>query len=65
MKHPSELEMSGYNEIQSPPERYALIDQKGLLEFCEIRDKEQLRIEHRQWIEGALRKRKADARRIG
>ena len=55
VKHPSEWKMSGYNEIQSPPDRYALLDQKGLLELCEIKDIEQLKEEHRQWIEESLR----------
>ena len=62
MKHPSEWEMSGYNEIQRPHERYALIDQKSLLEFCEIQDKEQLKKEHRQWIEEALREEESRLR---
>jgi putative transposase len=32
VKHPSEWTMNGYNEIQNPPDRYSLIDTKGLME---------------------------------
>ena len=57
--HPSEWETSGYGEIQNSPERYGLIDQKGLLEYCSISDKEQLKAEHRQWVEEALKEEKS------
>ncbi|OOG21466.1 transposase [Thioalkalivibrio denitrificans] len=53
--HPSEWELSGYREIQSPPDRYRTIDQQALLEVLEIRTAEELRRSHRQWVEEALR----------
>jgi hypothetical protein len=31
--HPSEWPFSGYNEIQNPRERYALIDHENLMEL--------------------------------
>ena len=46
VKHPSEWVMSGYNEIQGPPDRYALIDMKGLMELFGMHNKEQLRFEY-------------------
>jgi hypothetical protein len=32
--HPAEWEMGGYNEIQSPPKRYGLIDLPCLRGLC-------------------------------
>ena len=54
VKHPSEWPMSGYNEIQNPPCRYALVELKGLMELCGIDDKDQLISEHKQWVEDAI-----------
>ena len=33
VKHPSEYRMSGFNEIQNPPKRYAVIDGTALRDF--------------------------------
>jgi REP-associated tyrosine transposase len=33
VKHPSEWPWRGYNEIQEPPKRYAILDQEGLKEL--------------------------------
>ena len=55
VSHPSEWKMCGYNEIQNPPDRYTLLDQKGLMEFCGINDMEQLKEEYGQWVEEALK----------
>lgn len=54
VSHPSEWEMSGFNEIQNPPERYGVIDRPGLLELCGISDSRQFAEQHRQWIQDAL-----------
>lgn len=54
VKHSCEWAMSGYNEIQNPPDRYALIDIKGLIELCGLSNKEQLRHEYKQWVEAAI-----------
>ncbi|MDH3973582.1 MAG: transposase [Deltaproteobacteria bacterium] len=56
VKHPSEWLMCGYNEIQNPPDRYTLIDQQGLVDYCSVGSKDQLIKEHRQWVEEALKK---------
>jgi len=54
VRHPSEWAFSGYNEIQQPRERYALVDYeglKGLLNFWEMPD---LADAYRGWVEDAL-----------
>lgn len=55
VEHPSEWPFSGYNEIQNPPLRYALIDREKLISLCNLKNDEQLRREHQQWIETALK----------
>jgi putative transposase len=55
VKHPSEWEVGGYNEIQDPPARYGVIDRQGLHEFCGIPERESLAEHHRQWVQDALR----------
>ncbi len=54
VKHPTEWAMSGYNEIQDPPDRYTLIDTKWLMELCGLVNKDQLRNEYKQWVEDAI-----------
>ena len=54
VKHPSEWTMNSYSEIQNPPDRYSLIDTKGLMELCGLINKEQLRSEYRQWVEDSI-----------
>jgi REP element-mobilizing transposase RayT len=55
ISHPSEWEMSGFNEIQNPPERYCVIDMHALQNFCGFPDHEQFAEQHRQWIQEAIR----------
>ncbi len=54
ISHPSEWATSGFNEIQEPPERYTLIDRKGLRQLCGIPSDDQLIIAHGQWVKEAL-----------
>ena len=54
VNHPSEWAMSGYNEIQDPPDRYGLIDLNGLMELCGLISKDQLRNEYKQWVEDSI-----------
>lgn len=54
VKHPSDWEMSGFNEIQNPPSRYGVIDYQGLHEFCGIPKDKPFAEHHRQWIHNAL-----------
>jgi len=54
VSHPAEWRMSGDNEIQNPPARYAVIDQLGLQHLCGFSDNEKFREEYRQWVEDAI-----------
>ncbi len=54
VRHPSEYRSSGFNEIQNPPRRYAVIDRKALLNFLAIGNQERLRQEHRHWVDTEL-----------
>ena len=54
VSHPSELEMSGFNEIQNPPERYGVIDMSALRNFCGFPDHGQFAEQHQQWIQEAI-----------
>ena len=53
VSHPVKWVHSGYHEIQDPPERYAVIDQHGLIELCGFA-KEDFQQAHRRWVEKAL-----------
>jgi putative transposase len=54
VKHPSEWSQSGFNEIQSPPERYQMIDQKKRGQLLGVNSKTRLTEHHLSWVEGAL-----------
>lgn len=57
VKHPSEWPESGYNEIQEPPQRYAILDQEGLKELLDYRSMNDLAAAYRGWIDEALKGR--------
>jgi putative transposase len=50
VKHPSEWVHSGYREIQEPPERYAVIDLRGLSALCGFGEVEDFQQAHRQRV---------------
>ncbi len=54
VKHPSKWPFSGYNEIQAPRERYALLDYEGLKELLNVKAMDDLAAAYRGWIEDAL-----------
>jgi REP-associated tyrosine transposase len=54
VNHPAEWEVSGYNEIQNPPERYGVIDMPGLRSYCGISNPEQFSEQYRQWVQEAI-----------
>ncbi len=54
VNHPAEWAYSGYGEIQEPPERYAVIDLRGLMAFCGFAEMVDFQQAHRQWVEEAL-----------
>ena len=56
VEHPSGWQHGGYNEIQNPPQRYALINREKLIACCGLGSDAQLRKSHRQWIEESIRR---------
>jgi putative transposase len=54
VNHPKDWDFCGYNEIFNPPERYSLIDIKGLISFCGYQDKELFRNKYKELIEEEL-----------
>ena len=57
VNHPSEWSFSGYNEIQEPCSRYALIDYEKLQNLLGISSYEQLKQSPRSWVEESLASR--------
>ncbi len=55
VSHPLEWEFCGYNEIQIPRKRYALINYKKLTELLHSRSIEDFKDTYNGWIEEALR----------
>ncbi len=53
--HPSEWNFGGYNEIQKPRERYALIDYKRLMDLLHMSTIDELRSSHKKWVEEILK----------
>lgn len=54
VRHPTEWEMSGYNEIQRQPERYGVIDQQRLQHLCGFTDSEKFVEQYRRWVQEAI-----------
>ena len=54
VEHPSEWEFCGYNEIQAPRRRYALIDYKELRGLLNFESMDDLASAYRGWIEESL-----------
>jgi putative transposase len=54
VKHPVDWVWSGYYEIQSPPKRYSVIDQQGLMELLNTDHYKQLQQLHKSWVETML-----------
>ena len=52
--HPSQWAHSGYHEIQSPPLRYALVNQQKLIALSGAVDGGHLRVMHRKWVDQAI-----------
>jgi putative transposase len=60
VKHPVEWPFGGYCEIQQPPKRYKLIDQKMLMEKCGgSGGTEEFRQTNEHWVNESLHTRKA------
>ncbi|MFH0784221.1 MAG: hypothetical protein V2B20_20015 [Pseudomonadota bacterium] len=56
VKHPAEWPFCGYNEIQEPKQRYALIDFDGLKDLLNFKEMGELAESYRGWIEESLKK---------
>lgn len=56
--HPAEWKHSGYHEIQSPPERYAIIDIPALIEVGGFKNLESLQLHHRDWVNTQIKQDK-------
>jgi putative transposase len=56
VKHPSEWQCCGYNEIINPPKRYALIGRKRLFDLLEVDDTEFFSQTYKGWIDDAVGK---------
>ena len=54
VKHPAEWPFCGYNEIQTPRQRYSLIDYKRLIPLLQMKDMGELQQYCRERIEEAL-----------
>ena len=54
VQHPSAWPHGGYNEIQNPPQRYALINREKLIACSGLGSDTQLRNSHQQWVEEAV-----------
>ena len=56
VKHPSQWPFGGYNEIQKPKVRYALINYDELKDLLNFAQMDELAESYRGWIEDALKK---------
>ena len=55
VKHPSQWPFGGYNEIQKPKLRYALIDYDELKDTLNFNEMDELAESYRGWVEEALK----------
>jgi hypothetical protein len=52
--HPSEWYFCGYNEIQSPPQRYSIIDRNRLMELVVTNVGDELSETYKGWVDEIL-----------
>jgi putative transposase len=55
VNQPEEWPFCGYNEIQEPRQRYALIDYKSLMDLLEVKTLNDLKRFHKRWVEESIR----------
>ena len=53
--HPSQWKVSGFHEIQSPPQRYKIIDNQVLCDLTNLRNRQALQAAHLSWVTHCLR----------
>ena len=54
VKHPCDWSASGYHEIQTPSQRYRIVDLEALKYLLEIDSLDELQQQHRGWIDNAI-----------
>jgi len=54
VKHPVDWLHGGYREIQSPPQRYRIIDTASLMSLTGIKEWPELQQQHRLWVDEAI-----------
>lgn len=55
VSHPAHWPISGYNEIQRPPQRYRIIDFNALCRLTGIPSNASFQAAHRDWVQQTLR----------
>lgn len=56
VRHPSEWQYSGYNEIQQPRRKNILINYERLRELLGFDTYDRMQVAHKEWVEGCLKK---------
>lgn len=51
VQHPSAYTICGYNEIQTPPKRYSIVNRQALNNLFGIRDENHFQQMHREWVD--------------
>lgn len=59
VKHPRDLSAGGYHEIQTPSQRYRIVDLEALKYLLEIDSLGELQQRLRDWIDNAINHRNA------
>jgi len=57
VKHPRDWVASGYHEIQTPSQRYRIVDLRALMYLLEIDSLQELQQRHLEWIDSAIYQR--------
>jgi len=58
--HPAKWQVSGYREIQSPPQRYQIIDRHTLRSLTNISSEQTLRFAHKSWVDSRMHERRSE-----
>ena len=58
--HPAKWQVSGYREIQSPPQRYQIIDRHTLRSLTNISSEQALRFAHKSWVDSRIHERRSE-----
>jgi len=55
--HPAKWKVSGYREIQSPPQRYRIIDRHALRSLTNISSEQTFRSVYKSWVDSRMHER--------